>query len=670
MKKIFVSLLVLVLALACLPASAEGNTMKFDRTVNVVFEGETLQTVLTREGDPATGEVSYQCNNTKVATVDANGVVTGLTRGRTTLTATVKTAKRTYRTQLDVTVARRATEVTVATEKLPVYAANDPLIAGLLAEGTDALPVLVIPVRKSYNLQTAVLPKDATNRKTVLTSGNENVLRVRNGSVTGMAPGETLLTVANELSPEVKKEFRVLVVEPVTRLTAEASAPTVAVGESITVKASVVPAGATLQRVVWSSGNEQVAKVDADGNVTGVKRGNARIIGSATDGSGVRVNLNIRVTQKAESITLDKPVLTIDVGRSGNLRATVLPRDTDDKKVTWSSSDESVATVNSQGRITAVSLGTCRITCTSQVSGNVSATAEVTVQQPVKKIVFDPVPEVWLGSTAKLTWSVEPANATNPAIALRASDTRILTVAEDGTVTPNRLGETYVTATSTDGSNRTARVRVKTLQHVEGVHMRRRVAYVDVREGSTTSAVLEPENASNQHMTWVSADPSIAEASGERLRVKIVGRSAGETTVTGTTEDGGFQTSILVRIGDWDHALKLRDFRWDNGKLSLQVRNNSELNITRVTAEIAFFELDGTTPVTVNAKDGSNVVNAVWKKGIEPGDTTGRTAWQLVNYKAPENLKNTRGVITLTSFEIDHDWIKTIRKNNRPHKEW
>ena len=679
MRKVIISLLIVMLLCCSLPALAAGNTMMFDKNINVVFEGETLQTVLNREGDAAEGEVAYESMNTRIATVDGNGVVTGVARGRTTINAVLKTEKKTYKTQLSLTVARKATSVEVETARLPIYEPADEKLAGVLTvrdnAEENALPVLTLPVKKSYNLQISVQPREAMNRKAVLTSGNEEVLRVRGTSITGLQPGEAVLTIANELSPEVKTQFRVLVVQPVTRITATAPAPSVPVGGQMQLSAEVLPADATLPQITWTSMNEEVATVDAGGVVTGHKRGNVRLVASVADGSATRANLNLKVTQTAEEITLDHPELTVNVGRSAILRATVLPKDTNDKSVVWTSSDEKIATVSSQGRITAVSVGSCEIICASREAGQVTASATVHVQQPVTRVTLDKAADIYAGETGQLTWSVEPAEATNPAVEFSSSEPDIVTVSADGVITGVKQGEAYISAVSTDGTNRRARIRVRILQHVEGVSMKRKTAYVDVRESSSTVAVLSPENASNKNMTWESADPSVATVKGDKTRVWITGRANGETVVTGTTEDGGFQTSIAVKIGDWDHALELKKFNWDNkGNFSIEVLNRSDLHITRITAEIYFYDAspdaEMAEPVAVNTKDGSNMVKAVWKKPLDYKEKTGKSAWQMINYKAPADINMTRGFVRILSYEIDNDWIKTIREKNRPEAEW
>ena len=679
MKRIPALLLALVLLMMSIPVSAEGNTMKFDKTVNQVFEGETLQTVLIREGEPAEGEVTYESSNPKIATVDEHGVVSGVSKGQVTISASVKTEKKNFRTQLSVTVARKATSVEVNTDQLPVYSASDALVAGLLQtrENADenALPVIVLPVKKSYDLRISVMPKDATNRRVAVTSDNPDVVRVRESSITGVAPGEAIITIANQLSPEVCVQYRVLTIQPLTRITLTMAEKSVMAGEQIRLVAAVTPENASIPQLIWTSSTPEFATVDQDGTVTGVARGNARIVVTAADGSNVRANINVRVTQKAEQITLDQQEMTIDAGRSATLKATVLPKNTDDKNVVWSSSDESVATVNSSGRVTAKALGDCEIICTSAVNSEAVAKAVIHVQQPVTKISFGPEISVYAGETEKVTWTVEPADASNPEVTLTSSRPKILTVDPDGTVHGLARGEAVVKAQSVDGSKRQAQVKVRVLQHVTGVHMKRKTAYIDVKETSSVHALLEPEDASNQNVSFSVDDPSIATVKSKGNRVSITGVSKGETVVRGVTEDGGFETSIVVKIGNWDKALEFKGFTWDEkGNFSLRVKNNSDLTITRITAEVRIFDASpdaGNAPIPINSKDGSHVVTIVWKKTLLPGEETSlKKPWQMNNYIAPQNMDITRGTVSLVSFQIDDDWIKTYRETRRPSKDW
>ena len=572
-----------------------------------------------------------------------------------------------------------AIRLEVNTARLPVYAADDPYPAelGLAVQYEEkALPVLVLPLKKTLQPQVTVMPKTVKNKKVTLTVDDEEIAKVRGNSVTGQKTGETVLTIASQADPAVILQYRVLVYKPVTRIAVKASEKSVAVGQSISLTASFIPEDATLKAVTWSSANEQIATVDGNGNVTGVKKGNARITAVAKDGSNIRANISVKVIQNAEEITLDKQGTTVDIGRTTVLKATVLPKDTDNKKVVWSSSDESIATVNAQGRITGIALGECEIICTSETSGEVRSKAVVHVQQPVKSIAFGTAPVVYNGETARLTWMIEPASATNQTVKLTSGNEKILTVSDDGTVTGIAAGETYVKAVSTDGSNRQARIKVKVLQHVTGVHMKRKVAYIDPGQTSSAGAVLEPEKATNHNMTWESSDPSVVTVQPEKKqpnRVQITGISRGEAIVTGTTEDGGFRTSIPVRVGDWETSLKWTEAGIDGrGNLYFKVKNAGDLTITSVTIEIEIYDFDGKPMKGMNKKDGSNVVKAVYSKKLAPGATTKEDQWKLVNYD--KDLANQTGfaaiVVRVTEFQIDNDWVKVIRKNHQPKKKY
>ena len=558
--------------------------------------------------------------------------------------------------------------------KLPVYAADDPYLNGLTSAG-DGLPVIVLAVKKNVQLHVNVLPKTTKNKKVELAVDNEAVVRVKGNTVSGLAPGETVLTITSVQDSSVAIQYRIIVIQPVTRLTLTAPAKSVAIGGTIQLTPVYAPENATRQQVTWVSANEQIATVDENGVVTGLKRGTARITATAADGSNIRANISVQVTQSAEEITLDKPELTIDVGRNAVVKATVLPKDTNNKKVVWSSSDESIATVDKQGRIKAVALGDCEITCASEEIGTVQAKAVVHVQQPVKKVTFSPAPAVYNDETAQLTWTIEPENASNPKLTFVSSNEKILTVDENGVVTGVSGGEATVTATTTDGSRRQAKIKVKVMQHLTGVHMLRKTAYIDYGQTSSAGAILEPERAKNvnPNMTWESANPSVASVAQNKKapnKVDITGVAYGDTEVYGTTEDGGSRTSIKVKVGDWENSLKWVEGKFDaRCNLCFAVKNVSELNITSITLVMECFDFDG-NPEPVNKRNGSNTVKVVYNKPLGPGRTTPEDGWKPVDYDRDLVIAEGIGAIRarIAEFVIEGDWVKTVRSGNRQMK--
>lgn len=150
----------------------------------------------------------------------------------------------------------------------------------------------------------------------------------------------------------------------VTDITLNKTEGTLAVGDTETLVATIAPAGATNKMVEWSSSDESVATVDENGKVTALKAGTATITAKALDGDKT-ATFTLTVKEAATSVTLNKTAIELSVGASETLTATIAPSGADDA-VEWTTSDESVATVDENGKVTAVKAGTATITVTTK----------------------------------------------------------------------------------------------------------------------------------------------------------------------------------------------------------------------------------------------------------------------------------------------------------------
>ena len=158
-----------------------------------------------------------------------------------------------------------------------------------------------------------------------------------------------------------------------------------AAGATVQLTATVLPENASNKSVTWSSSNENVATVSATGLVTAVANGTATITATAADGSGKKATcaVTVNIPVPATSVTLNQTEATLTAaGATVQLTATVLPENASNKNVTWSSSNESVATVSETGLVTAVANGTATITATAADGTNKTATCVVTVYIP------------------------------------------------------------------------------------------------------------------------------------------------------------------------------------------------------------------------------------------------------------------------------------------------
>ena len=167
-----------------------------------------------------------------------------------------------------------------------------------------------------------------------------------------------------------------------TSITLDQSTVVINENETLQLTATVMPEDATNRMVTWNSSNEAVATVDENGLVTAVAPGSAVITAMTTDGSNLSASCNITVLQGivlAESIILNVTTAGLNEGATLQLTATVLPEDCADKTVLWSSDNPSVATVDSNGLVTAHSVGTATITATTTDGSNLSTTCTVTL---------------------------------------------------------------------------------------------------------------------------------------------------------------------------------------------------------------------------------------------------------------------------------------------------
>lgn len=231
---------------------------------------------------------------------------------------------------------------------------------------------LSMAVGDKYTLTVTTNPQTVEGLQLVWTSTDPEVADVDpNGQVTANKAGETVIKVS---SGAVSATCTVKVSEGVESLEVTPSVAEIEAGGTVTLTATVLPAGADAE-VVWKSSNVDVATVDENGVVTGVAPGNVIIMaeaGGITDDCMVSV-----VSVPVESISLDESDITIDEGQSWTLHATVMPESADNKSIVWESSDENVAQVSGSGTVVGKRGGEAVITAKA---GNKTAQCHVTVK--------------------------------------------------------------------------------------------------------------------------------------------------------------------------------------------------------------------------------------------------------------------------------------------------
>ena len=426
--------------------SVTGVTLNKATITLLVGDSETL-TATVAPKDAANKKVAWKSSDAAIATVDANGKVTGVKAGEATITVTTEDGGKTA-----------TCKVTVSDKEINV--------TGVQLNKTETS----LLVGGSETLVATILPENATNKNVTWKSSDAAIATVdASGKVTGVKAGEATITVTTEDGGKTAT-CKVTVSDKeidVTGVTLNKTVLSLETGASETLTATVTPEDATNKNVTWKSSDESVATVDASGKVTGVKAGEATITVTTEDG-GKTATCKVTVSDKEINVTgvqLNKTETSLLVGGSETLVATILPENATNKNVTWKSSDESVATVDASGKVTGVKAGEATITVTTEDGGK-TATCKVTVSNKEVNVTSIALNKSTLtlkvGASETLTATIAPANASNTNVTWKSSNATIATVDASGKVTGVAKGTATITVTTVDGGKTaTCKVTVK-----------------------------------------------------------------------------------------------------------------------------------------------------------------------------------------------------------------
>ena len=451
-------------------------------TIEVLKDAKQLKATV-EPANATNKDVVFSSSNTNVAVVSNTGLVTAINNGTATITVTSKEnpsimAKCLVKVGAPVLV----TDVTV-----------QPAELNLKTDGT-------------YQLSVSVLPSNADERGVTFESSNTAVATVSaSGLITAKGPGTATITVTAKDSSGKKATCTVTVTQPVKGVTVSPSSVVIQKDNVQKLTASVVPENATNKKLIYKSSNETVAVVSNDGIITARSEGwatitvcseeNQAIYGTCT----VKVGLPVYVTK----ITLDTTNVTMWAGATRQLGVSIEPANADIKTVTYGSSNPDVATVSSNGLITAKKKGTATITVTATDGSGKSASCAVIVKQPVTGIQITPNGFTLVkGDVKDLKANVSPADADNPDVIWTSSNTNIAAVSSKGQVTAVNEGSCVITATCKDNASISASCTIVVGTPVTSVALAPNRASMNTGETILITASVLPTNASNKGIIW------------------------------------------------------------------------------------------------------------------------------------------------------------------------
>jgi len=479
---------------------------------------------------------------------------------------------------------------------------------------------------ESKTLITTVLPVNATNKNLTFTSSNTSVATVVNGKITGKGEGNCIITIKsnNGITRKVNVTVNKEIITP-TDLTLSVSSISLSINETYSINALVSPLNATIKTLNYSSSNTRVATVE-NGLIKAISPGGSTISVKTNNGIEKKIYVEVK-TIEPTNLILSKENTTLKVGEKETITYSIVPSNVTNKNITWSSSNSSVVSVLN-GVLTANKIGEAVVT--SKI-GNIKKTINVKVVN--KKINVESVSitgptNVFVSEQISLKAVINPSNATNQKITWKTSDNKIASINQNGVVTGLKKGEATITATVGSKSS-SIKIKVNEVE-VSKVSLNLTEVNLDVNKSISLIASINPENATNKNLVWISSNPTVAKVSSSGI---VTALKEGSSTITAKSSNGKTSQAV-VKVKKLDvpvNSIKLN-------KSSLDLLIGEEFTL------IATIEPSNATNKSITwTSSNSNVASVSGGKVIAKGEGSCTITAKTSNGKsisATINVKN------------------------------
>lgn len=446
--------------------------------------GNTVQLRATINPDNATNQnVTWKSSNDKVATVSANGLITMKSAGTASIICT-SVDNPSVQAFCNVTVLKAVSGVALDIDSKEMY------------------------VGENYRMSYLVTPADASTPSVIWSSTNSSVVQVDStGMLTAKGVGQAEIIIKTtdgsymDLCTIIVKQKPTGVKISVTNLTMNA-------GEYFYLDAVLTPANATKEGLTWEVTDTNVATVSQNGRVTAKAAGKTIVLVKTDNGSISYCNLTVLQAVTGLEITPKKVEISVDDRVS--LTTKFVPATASNTNVTWSSSDDNVASVTQSGEVTGHQGGVAVIQCQTD-DGGYNAFCIVTVDEKITEVTIDPEQyKLGLGKTYQLIATIANKTASNKDLEWYSSDESVVEVDQKGKIKGISLGYATITAVALDGSDAEATCEIRVVAEVTGMTMN--VTSITLIQGQTyeLDATIRPATATYSTPNWESDNENIA----------------------------------------------------------------------------------------------------------------------------------------------------------------
>ena len=379
----------------------------------------------------ANKNVIWKSSDTSIATVSSGGVIKAVSNGTCKITATT-TDGTNLSASMDIIVDIKAKSVALDKTSMQITSKN------------------------SINKLVATVTPSQANQKVAWSSSNGKIATVDSkGRVKAVSNGKCKIIATTTDGTNRTASCDVTVdIKFVTGISFDFNSYTITnVNQTPVFNPNITPSDAEDKNVRWSSSNTKVATVSSSGVIKAAGNGTCKITATTTDGTNLSASFNITVNIKATKITLDKTKIELTTGKETEKITSSIEPSIANKAVKYTSSNTSIATVSSDGVVTAVGSGTCRIIATTTDGSKVTASCDVTVNIKTTGMKLDKTNYTFnKAETIKINPVITPSKASKK-LTWTSSNTKVAIVSSDGKVTPVGKGTCKITATTTDGTN-------------------------------------------------------------------------------------------------------------------------------------------------------------------------------------------------------------------------
>lgn len=551
-----------------------------------VLEGGELQLTATVLPENSTDKAFiWSTDNREIATIDQNGKLNAIKEGTVKIKA-IAVKNRIY-SEYSITVTKM-----LLVSEIQIHSPKDKIIVG-----------------EELQLTGTVIPADANNKEFTWDVDNKDIASIdKDGKLIAKAKGSVKVIAKAADKNGISAEYSILIIVPVKEIKIDNAINEIYVGKNLSLNAKILPENASNKNIVWSSSDENIATINQNGQITAIKEGNVIIKAASEERNDIykECNFTIKVKDVTE-ITIEKPanLENICIKDEISFKATVSPEDATYKAITWTISDENIATISKEGVLFALKKGTVTITATSEC-GKIFCNSIVEIKEPEIPIqgisIFKDEYKLDINRIKRISADFYPKDATPRTVTWISSNPDIASISQEGLIRAIKGGTTTITATA---GGYTARCQVIVRIPLENISFQEETYELMVEKSLEISPIYTPQDATNKNIVWSSSDENIATVNQHG---QITAIKEGEAKITATSEDGAkiAECKFIIKADNTHKRVEGVSYNSENLYITIGNSKNVDARFTpeNATDQRIKYESSNTEIASVD-KDGN-----------------------------------------------------------------